>query len=104
VAHPPAILAVTAPKNLYRQVLSRVQKYGGAYQNITNNTTSDIDGKSLLVALFECCMQVFTCQNIVVMAVDKTLSSKVCFICVEYDAGEPKLCNTAFEKPLIKLL
>jgi hypothetical protein len=69
-----------------------------------NNTTPDIDGKSLLVALFECCMQVFICPNMVVMTVDNTLSSKGRLICVENDAGEPRLCSTVLEKPLTKLL
>jgi hypothetical protein len=40
---------------------------------IMNNTTPNIDGKSLLVALFECGVRVFICPNMVVMAVDNTL-------------------------------
>jgi hypothetical protein len=43
---------------------------------IMNNTTPDTDGKPLPMALFECCMWVFNCPNMAVMAVDNTLSSK----------------------------
>jgi hypothetical protein len=71
---------------------------------IMNNTTPDTDGKSLLVALFECGVRVFICPNMVVMAVDNTLSSKGSLICVEHGAGEPTLCSTAMEKLLTKLL
>jgi hypothetical protein len=71
---------------------------------IMNNTTPDIDGKSLLVALFESGVWVFICPNMIVMAVDNILSSKGRLICVEHDAGKPRLCSTALEKPLTKLL
>jgi hypothetical protein len=54
--------------------------------------------------LFECCVQVFICPNMVVMAVDNTLSSEGRLICVEHDAGEPRLCSTVLEKLPIKLL
>jgi hypothetical protein len=40
----------------------------------------------------------------VVMAVDNTLSRKGRLICVEHDAGEPRLCSTALEKLSTKLL
>jgi hypothetical protein len=71
---------------------------------IMNNTTPDIDGKSLLAALFECGVRVFICSNMVVMAVDNILSSKGRLTCVENDAGKSKLCSTALEKPLTKLM
>jgi hypothetical protein len=71
---------------------------------IMNNTTTDIDGKSLLVALFECGVRVFICPNMVVMAVDNTFSSKERLICVEHDVGKPRFCSTTLEKPLTKLL
>jgi hypothetical protein len=41
-----------------------------------NSTTLDTDGKFLLVALFECCVRVFICPNMVVMAADNNLSSE----------------------------
>jgi hypothetical protein len=69
-----------------------------------NNTTPDIDGKVLLVALFECYVRVFICPNMVVTTVNNTLSSKRRLICVQHDAGTPRLCGTALEKLLIKLL
>jgi hypothetical protein len=66
-----------------------------AYQTLMEN---------LLVALLKCCVQVFICPDMVVMAVDNIVSSKGCFICVQLNAGELRLYSTASKKPLIKLL
>jgi hypothetical protein len=96
-------VAVTAQKSCML-VLSSVQEVRRKSWAIMSNTTPDIDEKSLLVALFECCVRVFICPNMVVMAVDNTLSSKEFLICAQHNAGEPRLCSTALEKPLTKLL
>ena len=63
---------------------------------ISKNTTPHVDRKSPLAALF--------CLQLVVMPADSILSSKGYLYCVEHNAGEPMLPNTALEKPLTKLL
>jgi hypothetical protein len=69
-----------------------------------NNTTPDIGGRFLLVALFECCVRIFIFPNMVVMPVDNSLSSKGRLICAEHDAGEQMLCSTPLQKLLTKPL
>jgi len=59
-----------------------------------NIATPDVDGKSLLLALADCCLQVCSCQN-VVAAVDNTVWSKGHVICVMHSAGELKLLSTS---------
>jgi hypothetical protein len=55
-----------------------------------SSKTPDINGKPLLVALFECCMQVFIFPNMAFMAVNDNLSTKGHLIRVEHDTEEAK--------------
>jgi len=74
------------------------RNYVGACLKIMNIATPNIDGKSLLLALVDCCLQVCSCQN-VITAVDNTIWSEGHLICVMHSAGELKLLSTVLEKP-----
>jgi hypothetical protein len=65
---------------------------------IVNIATPDIDGKSLLLALVDCCLQVCSCQNVATV-VDNIVWNKGHVICGMHSAGERKLLSTVLEKP-----
>jgi hypothetical protein len=63
------------------------------------NTTPDSNGKFLLLAFFDPCVQVVFCPNTIVMTVDNTLLNTGCITCVEHNNGELTF-NTALNEPL----
>lgn len=70
----------------------------GVCLKIVSNATPDIEGKYLLLTLVDCCLQVCSCQNVVI-AVDNTVLSKGHLICVMHSAGKLKQISTVLEKP-----
>jgi hypothetical protein len=104
VAHPPAILAVTAPKNPCRQFLSSMQEvHRGLLEDHEQYHTKHW-WKIFAGSLVRVFHAGFYLPKHGCMALDNTLSSKGRLIYVEHDAGELRLCSTALEKPLTKLL
>jgi hypothetical protein len=72
-AHPPTILAVTAPKNRCRQVLSRVQKVSRGLLEDHEQYHTRHWWKIFAAGLVRVLRAGFICPNMVVMAVDNAL-------------------------------